>query len=219
MKNPWLDLTSQAPYLLEIDQKQIAAFAPRQNSNAALQLSSIPEPFIGNPETARVVLLLLNPGHDKDDPAAHSNPQLKQAIFRNLRHETQPFPFYPLNPAFSEAPTARWWIPCTRVLKKETGLSYKDLSERLLAIEWFPYHSKSSGLPTRRVCESQEYTFDLARKMIGNQFVLRMRSVNHWAGVDKRFRDVPALRNPQCCHISRRNTEPGVFEAIVKALI
>jgi hypothetical protein len=219
MINPWLKLTSESQYILEVDKKEVLAFAGRQKENAKLELNSIPEPFIGNPETARVVLLLLNPGHKKEDSEAHKKLDFKKALFQNLRGQAQPYPFYPLNPAFSCTPSAKWWTPRTRELKEASNLSMEVLSERLFAIEWFPYHSISSGLPTSLVCESQKYTVELVKKMIAkNVLIVRMRSVNHWSKVDERLRKVPALRNPRCSYISRRNAGAELFEMIVSAL-
>jgi hypothetical protein len=170
------------------------------------------------PRAARVVLLSLNPGYSAEGSKAHRNPDLKEAIFRNLKGQAQQYPFYPLNPAFSWSPTARWWVPRTRELRQATGLTDLVFSERLLAIEWFPYPSKSAGLPRTKLCKSQEYTFDLAKRVSTTTFVLRMRSVNHWSAVDPRFLDVPSLNNPQCSHISRRNTEGDTFDRMVEAL-
>ena len=219
MTNPWSELRSEPPYVLEMDAREIRDYDSRQKNNAKLALDSVPEPFIGNPETATVVLLLLNPGHSPRDTEAHSDAPFKEALFRNLRGESQHYPFYPLNPAFASTPSAKWWIPRLRELKQEAGLTDAALSNKLLAIEWFPYHSRISGLPTKRVCESQDYTFRLAKKMFADRLVLRMRSVNHWSAVDSRFHDIPALKNPRCGHISRRNTQASLFDEIMKALI
>lgn len=218
MENPWSDICFESPYILQMDKRQILDFDSRQKSRAKLVFESIPEPFIGNPDTARIVLLLLNPGHSDQDPAAHRNMHFKAALLKNLRGEPQDYPFYPLNPAFAGNPTAKWWIPRVRELQQASGLNLKTLSERLLAIEWFPYHSRSSGLPTTQVCSSQEYTFQLARKMMDDRVVLRMRSANRWSIVDTRFQHVPTLKNPRCGYISRRNTGHDVFERLVRAL-
>lgn len=221
MTNPWMNLRSEPPYVLEIDEREIRNYDSKQRSDARLALDSVPEPYIGNPETATLVLLLLNPGHDEKDTEAHSNEQFKKTLFRNLRSEPQDYPFYPLNPAFKDTPSAKWWVPRLRDLTQGTGLTSAELSKRLLVIEWFPYHSRSSGLPTKRVCESQKYTFELARRMLADQhrLIIRMRSVNHWTAVDSRFRDIPALKNPRCGHISHRNMKEGLFEEIMKVLI
>jgi hypothetical protein len=219
MTNPWSKLCTQTPYVLEMDASEIRDYDSRQRNEAKLALDSIPEPYIGNPATASLVLLLLNPGHSPKDAEAHSNPQFKEALFRNLRGEPQDYPFYPLNPAFSFTPSSKWWIPRLRELRQETGLTDAALSRKILAIEWFPYHSRNSGLPTKRVCRSQDYTFELAKEMLASRLVLRMRSVKHWTAVDSRFQNVPALNNPRCGHISRRNMTGGLFEEIIKSLI
>jgi len=218
MTNPWLELRSDPPYILPMDERQIREHNSRRHESSKLALESIPEPFIGNPETAKVVLLLLNPGHNQYESEAHRHPDLKEALFRNLRGEPRPYPFFPLNPSLSWSPTAKWWLPRTRELRESTGLDCLTLSEKLLAIEWFPYHSRNSGLPTRRLCESQKYTFELAKTMLATKFVVRMRSVNHWSAVDPRFRDIPSLKNPRSGYISRSNTEGNLFERIVEAL-
>ncbi len=43
----------------------------------------LPEPFIGDPESAKVVLLNLNPGYDSTVAGDHRRPEIKDAIFRN----------------------------------------------------------------------------------------------------------------------------------------
>jgi len=124
-----------------------------------------------------------------------------------------------LNPALSWTPSAKWWTPRVRELKEASGLSTAELSGKLLAIEWFPYHSKSPGLPRALVCESQRYTFQLAKEMLAsNKLIIRMRSINHWAQVDPGLSKVPGLKNPRCGYVSKRNTEAGLFDRIVKAL-
>ena len=219
MQNPWAELSPNGgTYLLDVDREQIERYNVVQVEGAKLVLESVPEPFIGNPRTANVVLLLLNPGHSLEDPQAHRDPVFKAALFRNLRQEVQDYPFYPLNPTLSSTPSARWWMPRLRELKEASGLSFAEISKKLLALEWFPYHSKSSGLPTTPVCESQKYTFQLAREMLASKLVIRMRSINHWAQVEPRFSLVPCLKSPRCGYVSKRNTEAGLFDRIVKAL-
>ena len=178
---------------------------------------SIPEPFIGNPLTARVVLLGLNPGHSLEDERNHQNIIFREAMRKNLCHEKDCH-FYPLSKAFERIGAAKWWGDRTRELREATGLDELTFAERLLVIEWFPYHSKRSGLRTKPICESQKYSFQLAKEMLGKKLVIRMRSKRHWEKVDQRFGQVPSLKNPQCGFITRRNTELGLFDEIVKVL-
>ncbi|HLY40233.1 MAG TPA: hypothetical protein VKR52_03425 [Terracidiphilus sp.] len=219
MENPWVNLRlTDGRYLLDMDRESIERLNSGLTDTAKLALDSIPEPFIGNPQSARVVMLLLNPGDGEGDRVAHKNEKFKTALFRNLHHESMEYPFYPLNPDFKDKPTAQWWRPRLRKLQEATKLDDRTLSERLIAIEWFPYHSRYSGLPLDRICESQRYTFQLAREMLSSKVVLRMRAVNHWGAVDPRFRDLSSLKNPRACYISERNTDTECFSRIKAAL-
>lgn len=60
MRNPWLELASAPPYVLPGDREPIDRLAKKTvDRTHAINLGSIPEPFIGIPETASVVLLSL----------------------------------------------------------------------------------------------------------------------------------------------------------------
>jgi hypothetical protein len=221
-ENPWLKLDSaQTPFVLQIDHGDIARYnqAVRDPSRKVI-VGSIPEPFIGNPASAKLVLLNLNPGHSEGDRHWHSQANFKDAMFKNLRRETQPYPFYPLNPAFAGNGAGQWWRPLTRALQEASGLSVSTFAERLLVIEWFPYHSERSALPPKLVCESQEYSFQLAKQMLDNEKVqvVGMRSRKHWLSVDQGFTKVPFLKNAQRPFITRGNMEGNVFDEILKVL-
>jgi hypothetical protein len=172
---------------------------------------------IGNPQSARVVLLSLNPGHSEDDSKAHSDGDFRKAMMHNLRHEAQECPFYGLNPKFAWTACGIWWRAHTRRLH-EAGLSWEAISEGLLVIEWFPYHSKKSGLPITPVCPSQEYSFRLGKEMLAGKIVVGMRSKSHWLNAVPAVQNIPFLKNPQNPHISVGNMGTELFEKIVEAL-
>jgi hypothetical protein len=222
MNNPWLELApSEDSYVLNMDRKAIDQYNNSlRDPEAKVLLGSIPEPFIGNPKLARVVLLNLNPGHSQKDQKDHRGVELQKAMFHNLRHEPQEYPFYPLNLAFKEIGAAEWWRPILRKLKEEPGLGAPTIAKGLLVVEWFPYHSKKSALPTKLVYESQKYSFQLARLMLEQDGVLGvgMRSMNHWVSVDRWFGKVPFLKNRQRPWITRDNMDGGLYGRIVDAL-
>ena len=59
MQNPWLNLVPDgADYLLDMDREAILSYNQKVNPNCRVVIDSIPEPFIGNPESARVVLTI-----------------------------------------------------------------------------------------------------------------------------------------------------------------
>ncbi len=62
MNNPWLELPSTAPYLLESDRQQVETFNRTAKPNHRIYDDLLPEPYLGNPSTASIVLLSLNPG-------------------------------------------------------------------------------------------------------------------------------------------------------------
>src|SRR5207302_2546478 len=69
--NPWLRLPADPPYVLPDD---AAALSAEYIAQAEIRLDLLPMPFIGDPRSAPVVLLLQNPGwhpqdeHDVRDP-------------------------------------------------------------------------------------------------------------------------------------------------------
>ena len=79
MRNPWSKLPTQSPYVLDIDRASIDKYNALHNNDEKIIVESIPEPFIGNPQSARVVLLNLNPGHSEDDAKAHSDKDFRGA--------------------------------------------------------------------------------------------------------------------------------------------
>jgi hypothetical protein len=222
MKNPWCELNASAPpFILEIDSEYVKRHNNKYaGSERELMVKSIPEPFIGNPNTAKVVLLNLNPGHSQNDEADHRRPDIKNAIFANLRHEGQEYPFYALNPAFKETGVAEYWRQYTRELQAESGLDDQTFSKRLLVIEWFPYHSAKAGLRPGVLCDSQLYSFELAKQMLRKDGVqvVGTRSRHYWVEAGRELNRVLFLKNRQRPWITRRNMDRGVFESMLAAL-
>jgi hypothetical protein len=218
MHNPWVELPLRNPYILEMDCDSINRYTERVAEDEKINFRSIPEPFIGNPTSATVILLNLNPGDSPEDAKAHNDPAVRSAMIRNLGHELWDYAFYPLNPAFAWTPVAKWWTQRLRTLFDEGGLDRACVAQRLCVIEWFPYHSRKAGLPIKPVCPSQAYSFEIAQQMLGKKLVVGMRAEKRWSEVDQKFANIPYLKNHQCCHVSPGNTRGTLFSEIVDAL-
>ena len=222
MDNPWEELICESgEWLLARDREAIRGFNSKQaNSKHRICLESIPEPFIGNPRTARIVFLGLNPGHSEKDIEEHRGEAFRNAILRNLRHETQEYPFYPLNPKFRKTGAGQWWTARLRYLKEACRLEECELSQRVMAIEWFPYHSEKSGLPGKQICASQDYSRFLAKQMLQREDVqvLGMRARKRWLPWGSEFNDVPFVNSVQNPAITRNNVGESLFERILKLL-
>jgi hypothetical protein len=226
-QNPWLRFDPDGSYVLDEDRLSVRRYNELVSAqNRRIIAGTIPEPFIGNPDSARVVLLGLNPGHSQKDFIWHERHDFRQSMLRNLKHEPQAFPFYPLNPDFRESGAGEWWRKKTHKLQAAAGISDELFSQRLFVIEWFPYHTEKSPYRTLRLrgaegilCESQRYSFALAQDFMNrNTPMLLMRSRNEWSEVDSRFASAPSLINPQCASISPGNIHKSVFEQLVNAL-
>lgn len=139
-------------------------------------------------------------------------------MFRNLRHESQEYPFYPLNPQFEKTPCAKWWLRITSRLIE--GLDVACVAKKLLVLEWFPYHSQESGLPKdRRVCESQQYSCQLAREMRARgAFMVLLRSQENWAACDERLSKLPLPNSRENPAISANNFGEKSFSQMRRAL-
>lgn len=219
MDNPWRELSgNRGRYILWNDVACLEQHNASASASTRFMLDSIPEPFIGNPKTAKVVFLGKNPGHSADDAFHHQNDlDLRHAMFQNLKHELDEYSFYPLNPAFANTGVGMWWSVRTRDLQEAVDWDWKLLATRIMVIEWFPYHSKYFSVPKCK-CPSQDYSFHLVKRAIDKGvLVAGMRARKLWKESDPRLDGMPFLKNPQCGHISRGNAGDGLFERILAA--
>jgi len=73
MDNPWKGLISESDSLI-LPQDSVAIHRYnnlQRNAETIIATELVPEPFIGNPQTARLVLLGLNPGLSETDARNH----------------------------------------------------------------------------------------------------------------------------------------------------
>jgi hypothetical protein len=221
MRNPWLDLPQQAPYVLADDAAAIERFnrataARRAADRTWLHLELLPEPFLGDP-AAPVVLLSLNFGYSPDDAAWHANPTFAALSHANLEHGPSDYPFYLLDPAL-DAPGSRWWGRRLGLLV--AAASRRLVAGRVLCVEYFGYHSVGFGRERLRV-PSQEHGFHLVRQALARDAVVVLtRSHRLWVDAVPELATYPRLfplRSEQNTTVSRRNCPDG-FEEIVRAL-
>ena len=222
MRNPWLDLPSSPPYVLPCDRESLGQLMEKLNARGvgdyAINLNSLPEPFIGKSDSATVLLLSLNPGNDPKDQIAHRDPAFREALRCNLRHGIQDHPFYALRPALEWTGCGHYWTSHVRWLLEHPELDRSCIAERLWVVDWFPYHSKKSGVPAKAILPSQQYGFEMVRKAIGKKLIVGLRAKRLWGEVDPRLADVPYLRSWQASHLSPKNCGEKVFNQIVEAL-
>lgn len=212
-KNPWQTL--KPLYVLPDD---FAAIAHHKNY-PNLRLDTLPDQVIGGLDNAEVVFLLLNPGFDEKDITI--NLTLPHFIEANRRNLTDPFgsPFYYFGGDLERTGGYEWW---SRILKPllKAGVTETTFRNKIMAIEYFPYHSKSwKDLPH---VPSQQYAFDLVNEAIQRRkTIVIMRSKDLW------FRAVPTLetyankmmiKNPRNPSVSAANLGDDNFMNLLSRL-
>lgn len=219
MKNPWIKLIKGKgnQYYLEKDLSKIYNFnrsLGKKDKNKKIQLGSIPEPFIGNPK-AKVVLLNLNPGYNKESVfKQNKHKDFREKVINNLKHrKLGKYPFYYLDPKFAvqKHPGCKWWHD---ILKGLFENDKEKVSNSIFCIEYFPYHSKNA--PTLKV-ESQNYNSYLVKKAIERKaLIIIIRYEKQWLAAVPQLKEHTyiKLKNSQCGYISKGNLEESDFNKI-----
>ncbi|WP_199052002.1 hypothetical protein [Aquitalea sp. ASV15] len=206
MKNPWFDLPSSKPYLIDSDAVSIHAFNERCSQKYKIALDLLPEPYFGNVD-APVVVLNLNPGLSAADYLAHENNEFICQAKSSLVHDLKPYPFLHLQPS-PDTPGGKWWHTRTKQLVKDVG--FMAVSSGLACVQFFPYHSKefSKACP---ILPSQKYGFHLVREaMRRNAEIVVMRSRAEW------FSHVPELVSYEKLHIAVNPRSPYISPGNLK---
>jgi hypothetical protein len=213
MQNPWQDLPSSPPFIARVDASVLAPLLKR----AELKLDLLPQPWTGNPATATVIMLALNPGFSPEDYDEIRNADYAEQWRRVLTFETRT-PFYFFDPAFANTGGYRWWFRRLRELMDVVGLD--AVAQRVMCIEHFPYKSARYA-PLGVTLASQTFSFELLREaMAARKQVVIMRSERIWLESVPELRAYPyiRLRNHQNPYLSRAQMTPEQFKALLGAL-
>ena len=127
-------------------------------ASSDFHLGLIPQPYIGNLASAKVFILMLNPGFSPGDYYAQEHSAtFKQARIANLeqKNEADDHPFFYLNPEFAWTAGGQWWQSklrsITNELVKKNQLSFREalrhISQHLACLELCPYFSKEYSKP------------------------------------------------------------------------
>lgn len=215
LRNPWCQLLNSAPYVLPDDQPFVEMFNRTATEDTLIHTGLLPEPFFGRFD-APVVVLLLNPGFSADDIRFHKQPKFSSRLRAAIQAESEFPPHFHLDDA-ADWPGGRWWLRSVRPLIKEVGLDC--VANNLLAIEFFPYHSKKFQHGHLRL-PSQEFSFSLVRAAINSKAkIICVRGANVWFGAVPQlasYRWLSQVINPRSASLSANNLSP--YKSVVAAL-
>lgn len=201
--SPWRGLKSGKHLVLLGDAPYIHAFNKNSKAGSRVVTSLVPEPFFGN-LSAPVVLLLLNPGLGKRDAYWHRKPRYREQLTRALRGRSSRGHLHLLGDP--DSPGTRWWRRACKDLIEEVGL--QTLANRLLAVEYFPYHSQTFAHGHVRL-PSQSYSFALVERAIQRGArIICMRGERLWKGAVpalEGYKEYSKLRNARSSSLSKKN--------------
>lgn len=240
MQNPWKALSNKSPYILSIDQQwfldyqnklllkssRIKEPAKRGTYLLTYKLWSedVPLPYYGNPQTARVVVLQANPGHDFFSSKRLDQQKINELDCQNLFHTLDPG-IYTMAEEFREyiytdgTPGMCWYWKRTKRLREKVG--WERVARGLIYLEMFPYRSKKWANPDR-LPPSQEYTFYLLRQLLAKEvWVIVSRLERQWAKQVpelKEYKKLTRLNSHQNVTLSEGNMNHKAFNSICDSL-
>ena len=208
MKNPWLSLGKQKPYVLSEDEPYVDEFNRhwRNDGSRRINLNIPPTPFCGS-TVAPVVILFANPGIGVTDQREQTKPGAIEKIYAGFQ-KTRNAPFWPLLDEFENTNAGKWWTSKTRELSEHVGGKH-ELAMRLQQIDAHGYHSINWAPPLSNF-PSQRYGFELVRRAIERDaFIIIGRSQKYWYSAIPELRryprHVPRLVSNQSAYLTKAN--------------
>ncbi len=215
LRNPWRDLPNSKPYALPQDRPFIEMFNRSATEATRIHTELLPEPFFGRFD-APIVVLLLNPGFSAHDATYHSQPEFRRRLRAAIKAERKFQPHFHLSHG-AVGPGSKWWLRAVKPLIEEVGQDC--VADNLLAIEYFPYHSRTFRHAHIRL-PSQEFSFSLVRAAIARKAtVICARGANVWFGAVPQlasYRRLFHVRNPRSASLSEKNLSS--YASVVAAL-
>lgn len=216
--NPWLQVTKKVPYVAQID-SEVFDNDPRLIEKSDIRTEVLPEPYVGNPFTAEVYLLNLNPGFDEADLDNMHNEKYVASVDANLRHQANPgFIFF--SEALKWTKGYKWAMQHFAKPLVDEGVGIESLSKKLMSIEYMPYHSRNYKY-NGKAFPSQEYSLWLIRRAMRlGKIIVILRKKREWLDILPELSEYPyyELNNKQRVYLSRNNFRINGSEAYEKIL-
>lgn len=211
--SPWGDLPEDAPFVLPMDRTAVKDWNLNASPSSKIRTDLIPDPPLGDPLIAAVVVLALNPSLSDEDVDQHRDPGFREQVRSAM---TEPDGLFWLRDDVWTTTGGRWWR--SKLGPLIDAASLETVRRHVAVGHLHQYHSKSSS-PLLKP-PSGRHNLELIRKAIPRGIpILALTGVARWRAADPAIR--PAhLWEPQSAQamvVSPRNL-PGGFEAAVRAL-
>lgn len=187
----------------------------------AIRPDLLPEPFIGIPDTAKVLFLALNPGYKGPEDDWHSREEFRKLIIDNSKFRSMDYPYYYLNeaPSFRGSPGHIWH---KRILSELiNAFSAQILSKNICCIQFHGYHS-TRYKPLGEILPSQRRSFELVKSVMKRNIpIVLMRSRNIWFDAISDLKTYPSiiiLNNYRSPTVSKGNMSESDYGKIMMHL-
>jgi len=223
MENPWLNLSEHSPFILFSDIEKIQLYNSKQKYDKhRIILDELPSPYIGNPN-APIIFLNLNPAYSPEESQSSNYSRYQDIARMNLLHKFNDYPFYVLDPSLRGSPSGfDWFKQRFNPLIESSGLSDKEISNKLFLVEYFPYRSQKYNWKNG-LLPSQYYSISLIKSAINrNAIIVIMRGKNLWFNAIpelKNYKNLYILHSCQYVTISENNIGYEGFEKITNRII
>lgn len=228
MQNPW-ELSRTRHFNIHPDDEMLVKQhnrKPRLKPEHVIERGLPPLPYLGNPRTARVILLMKNSKYSpEDETEAEAIPQLADENVKSLTFESD-FPFFYLAPNFAGTAGYAWWDSTVGDLLNAAaaareGMTRDAIAGRIACLQSHPYRSRESFDP-KEPFPTQAWTDFLAGEAAARPGVVFVVM-----GGEPRWREaVPNLKNADLIRlrtVRRPSITPGNmaqadFDRLVKLL-
>ena len=175
MNNPWVKLPMTPPYVLPEDKKFLDTFSYPDEKRPHTEI--LPAPYMGWPDSAKVLLLSLNPGFkDWDVERETEDLDYDKEKRKSLTFQSR-FPWFVLDPSFVGRPGYLWWQSTIRMPIEVFGID--KVAHLMMVVQYFPY--QSAAYKNQRVIPSQHFSFELVRgAMEANKLIIQFRGDQYW---------------------------------------
>ena len=205
--NPWANVPSQPDYVLPEDAAGARPFA----------LSVLPGPWSGPALTARVLLLLLNPGYEPGRDERDLEELDLRILYRSQTSGLAPFPWH--LPRWARYGGGEYWGKLLRRLTEDVGP--EAVATGLASVQWLSYHSTAWVEPAGPI-PSQKYTARVIRYALNRGALLVIaRSWPEWTAlVGEELTRAPVihLRNHRRPYLTPGNMGTDAYGRLIAAL-
>lgn len=201
MENPWLRLvkiSNQENLILDEEKEFISEFNSYVKNIEPYRIHTeiFPAPFMGDLKNAKIVILTLNPGYDKEEEVSEFYTNFKDWWLDEIQHKKpNKYHLFCLDEEYKKC--SDYWA---RKLKPLIDISSTEIvSNKMCKIQFFPYHSNKYRKPTKSLLKkhfnknylpSQEYNFFLVKEAIKRKATIIIpRSRKLWEEA------IPELKN------------------------